>query len=342
MKDLEKFEESPVSQGLIEFFRKKFPQTVVLIALLKCLVMISCKLRTPRFSLSHIAPSRHFKTYTSNEVMKIFNDDFWINLRSDFTIHSLERYKTKLKQNVCLNINDATLLFASKAQRTKDRLVGALSELLSDASYTYQDFNRKFDLKGWISLIMNMTSESYQNYKDRLFGLTFQERVLTVHSILKEEEILFWTARQEETAKIHYNGKITLADIELKINRIPSEYLETIQHQAREFSYLSLKGYIGCQDTIKGILRAHAALNKRHDICNDDLMLLSMIKPHLTNPFSPNEGKIVKYAAQGLSYRNICALIGKDKNYVRYVYSVVEKARLRGIIPIHVKQDREK
>lgn len=335
--DLKKIPESPYSQKLLGYFDRKFARTVALIALFKCIAVVSCKLKRPRVSILHVAPSRHFKTYTSKEVMQIFDDEFWINTQSDFTIHSLERYKKKLKKSRCLIINDGTTLFASKSKRTKDRLVGGLSELLADESYIYQDFNRKFILKGKITLIMNMTSEAYRNHKDRLLGLTFSERVLTLHHVLTKPEMDAWVAKEGKSKKMHFKHKITLDDIETNVRKISRPYLKLIQNQAREFSCLSIRGFIGCQDLIKGVVRAHASLNKRQEVCDDDFEFSLMIKDYLTNPFSPYEGQIVKYASQGLSYRSICRKIGKPPSYIKQVHSVVNKARIRGIIPVERK-----
>lgn len=283
--DITKFPESPMSQRLLEYFDKKFLHSVALIALLKCLVLVSCKLERPRVSMLHVAPSRNLKTYISKEVMKIFDNKFWLDLQSDFTLNSLKRYKKQLKQSICLLVNDATTLFASKAKRIKDRLVGGLSGLLSDGKYTYQDFRKKFTLQGKITLVMNITSESYRNNKDRLLGLTFTERMLTIHHVLSKPEMDTWVEKQEKTGKMRFKPTITISDIETDIQKIPRRYLKLIKIQAREFSYLSLRSFIGCQDIIKGIVRAHASINNRKEVCADDFALISMIKAYLVNPF---------------------------------------------------------
>lgn len=336
--DPKKFPESPVSQKLFRYFNEKFVETVALIALLKCIAVVSCKLERPRFSVLDVAPSRQLKSYTSNEVMKIFDDKFWLDLQSDFTLNSLKRYKKKLKQSVCLFVNDATTLFASKAKRFKDRLVGGLSGLLADEIYIYQDFKKKFTLQGKVTLVMNMTSGAYRNYKDRLLGLTFLERVLTLHHVLSKPEMDAWVEKQEKTRKMRFKPTITIDDIETDIEKIPRHYLKLIKIQARELSLLSLRSFIGCQDLIKGAVRAHASLNNRKGFCTDDFALISMMKGYLVNPFSPYEGQIVKYSAQGLSYRDICNKIGKP-NYIHQVQSVVKKAQIRGILPLETKSE---
>jgi hypothetical protein len=328
------FSDSPMTEKIMMHLIQKFPKTVAQIAFFKCLAVVSCKLERPRVSILHVSPSRHLKSYSSNEAMKLFDTEFLINTRSDFTIHSLEKYKESLNEGRCLFVNDGTTLFASKAKRTKDRLVGGLSELLADEVYTYQDFNRKFSLRGKVTLVMNITSEAYKNYQNRLFGLTFAERVLTMHNVLTEPEMEAWVAKEEKSQRMRFEDKITLDDIETNVESIPHKYLKLIQREARDFSYLSLKGFVGCQDIIKGLMRTHASLNKRRGTCDDDLDLLSMAKNYLANPFSPYDGKIVKYASQGVSYRTICKNIGKPESYVKQVRSVVERARIRGIIPL--------
>jgi len=327
------FEHSSVSKELFEYFNRKFGQVVTPKALLKSCVVVSCKLERPRVSMFDIAPSRSLKTYTSTEVMDIFDTDFWLDVKSDFTIHSLRRYEKKLKEGKCLFINDETTLFASKSQRSKDRLVGGLSELLADEKYTYQDFGTKFTLEGKITTILNMTSEAYLNYKDRLFGLTFAERFLTLHHTLTKQEKNEWVAKEERFRKMRFKKLITVDDIETDVE-IQKKYFNVIRYLAQEFSYLSLKTFVGCQDLIKGTLRAHASLNGRDHICRDDIEFVAMVKEYLVNPFSPYEGRIVKYRAQGFSYRDICKKLGKSSSYIGQIQRVVKKAELRGILDI--------
>jgi hypothetical protein len=328
-----------VSRNILEHSDKKFLHVVSLILLLKCLAAVSSKLERPRLSVLHVAPSRQLKSYTSDEAMRIFDKKFWLDLQSDFTLNSLRRYKKKLERSVCLFINDATTLFASKAPRFKDRLLGALSALLADGIYIYQDFRRKFTLAGMITLVMNMTTEAYQNYKDRLLGLTFTERVLTVFHSLSKPEMDAWVEKEQRTKHVKFESTITIDDIETDIQEIPSHFLKLIEIQAREFSYLSVRSFVGCQDIIKAIMRAHAALNKRKQLCTDDLYVVTLIKPYLTNPFSLYEGQIVKLRSQGLSYREIQEKIGK-KNYLRQIEKVVKKAQIRGILPVEAKLDQ--
>lgn len=338
--DPRKLENSPLTIEILEYADKKFLPVVAIILLLKSLVMVSCKLEWPRAGVLDVAPPRQLKSYTSREAMKIFDKKFWLDVHSDFTMHSLEKYKDIIKDGVCLLVNDGTELLSSKAKRTKDRLIGGLSELFSDAKYVYQDFRGKVvDLEGWVTLILNITSESFKNYKDRMLGLTFLERVLTVHHVLSKQESETWIEKEQRTMNVTFNRTITMDDIETNIQEIPSHYLKLIKIQAREFSHLSMRSFVGCQDIIKALVRAHAALNKRKGLCTDDFYIVSLIKPYLTNPFSPYEGQIVKLRAQGFSYRDIQNAIGKP-NYLRQIQRVVKRAQIRGVLPLETKLDQ--
>ena len=316
----------------MKHFSEKFLTVVSIIALLKCCSIVSCKLDRPRLSIVHIAPSRELKSYTSYEAMRIFDPSFYIDLGSDFTMNSLKRYKIKLKNNRCLLCNDGTILFSSKSQRVKNRLVGGLAELISDGKYTYQDGAfTKFTLEGNITLIMNMTSQSYQNNKYRYFSTTFSERILQIHHRLTREEKDTWLIKADKTKNLRYDEKITINDICTNVT-IPEKYYNRIRRYARRFSYPTLKTQIGCQDLVIATLLAHASLNNRSKVCNDDFVFLRMIEPYLTNPFSPNNGKILEYYDQGLSYRQICRKLGKKKSYVGQVQDVLKIANLRGVI----------
>jgi hypothetical protein len=227
-------------------------------------------------------------------------------------------------------VNDATLLLASKVQRFKDRIINAFAELLSDGKYIYQNFKERLVLEGSVTTIWNITNEAYQNYKDRLFSLTFTQRLLAVHYSPTKAERDAWVEKEETAKKIQYHERIKIEDITRKVE-IPSKYLTIVRHLAQEFSYLTLSSQVACQDLIKGLMRTHAALNKRNEVCMDDVKLVLMVRPYLVNPMSPYEGLIVKYRANGLSVRGIAKKLGK-LNYNQQIQRVIRKAELRGIL----------
>lgn len=327
------FDQSPTSRKLFKFANAKFGQIVTPIFLLKGCTVVSCMLERPRLSSMDIAPSRSLKTYTSTEIMNTFDEEFWIDTKSDFTMNSLRRYASAFEKSKCLFVNDASGLFASKAERIKERLVTGLSELLEDTGYGYKDFEKDWTLKGKVTMVMNMTSEAYKNYKDRIFGLTLSERFLAVHHVTNQVEKDAWIAKEERVKDTHYGHRITVDDIETEVE-IPELYYGVIGNLAQEFSFMSLRTFTGCQDLIKATLMAHASLNRRKLVCVDDVNFLNMIKRYLVNPFSPYEGLIVEYAFQGFSVADILKKIGKTEKYRNQVYRVLDTARIRGILDI--------
>ena len=333
--DPDKLENSPVTVELLKFAEKKFLRKVAIILVLECLAMVSCKLGWPRFGINVVAPTRQMKSYISDELMMIFDKIFWLDIRSDFTTHSLQKYRDIIRNNVCIVVNDGTILLASLTKRQKNRLFGALAELFSDGRYVNQNFKGiVVDLEGQVTLIFNLTSEAFKNYKDRMLGLTFLERGVTVHFVLSEHEKKIWVRKQEKTKGMKFCRKIKLDDIETDVEEIPSIYLSWIELQAKKWSHLSLRSFIGCQDVIKAIVRAHAALNNRKHLCLDDLYFVCLVRPYLINPFNPLEGRIVRLKAQGLSNAEICRRLGKTRGYSTQIERVSEKARLRGILPL--------
>ena len=138
-------------------------------------------------------------------------------------------------------------------------------------------------------------------------------------------------------------SKISIDDIETNIKPIPKCYLKWIRIKAKKFSYLSLRTYVGCQDIIKAIVRAHAALNQRSEVSIDDIAFVSMVQPYLIDPYSPYDGLIVElWAENNLSSRQICEAIGKSKNYHTHVERIIEKAKLRGILPPEKEVEQSK
>lgn len=138
-------------------------------------------------------------------------------------------------------------------------------------------------------------------------------------------------ARADDQARrlkrIHLESAITVDDIEREVH-IPEKYFGPIEHLGQDFSHTSLRTKVGAQDLIKATMTAHASLNRRKEVCRDDLGFVIAIRPYLTNPFSPYEGKIVKYRAQGHSIREIGRKIGK-LNYNQQIQRVIRKAELK-------------
>ncbi len=330
--DPKKLKNSQLSVELLKYSDEKTIPTASMPFLSKCCAVVSSRLESPRLCLMHIAPTRQLKGFTSDEVRMIFHKKFWKYLGSDFTINSLEEDADIIRKGICYFINDGTTLFASKAKRTRDRLVGGFSELVSDGKYIYQDALGGFKLEGPVTFIMNMTSESYSKHKDRMLGLTFLERTLTIHHVLSKKELEDWVKKEDRARNVTFNNIIRLRDIETDLKEIPSRFLKLIKIRAWEFSHLSVRSYVGSQDIMKAFVRAHAALNNRKYVCLDDFYVLSLLKQYLIDPFNPSESMIIRLRAKGIGYGEICQKIGWPTTCRQQVKRIIKRAEMRGIL----------
>jgi hypothetical protein len=323
---------------ILEAINKIAGQKIADITYLKCLSIASAKLSFPHLNIIHCSPSGHFKTWSSKKASEIMPKKWSLPLKSDFTIHSLyEENKTKEGiANVngkCFLINDATLLFSSKGKQTKQRLVNGLAELMTDEEYKYGDFSRHFIIKGQISVILNITTESYNQNLKNLLGNTFDERCLTLHSELSQKEF--------NKIKFHYSQEISgipytiyatdsLKKVEITI---PTKFEEKIQFEASEYSWKSVKGYPRNTATIKALLRANAFLNGRIEVCESDFFVVDMAKNYLINPLQPNKPRIIQMLRNNQTVSEICKALDKDYDgYKSYVYRCLNDAKAKGLL----------
>ena len=322
------FEDSPVSKDIFKFFNFKYGQVVAPIGLLKCCSVVSNQLEYPRLNLWVVAPTRQYKTQTSKEVQRIFHEKYWIDVGSDFTIHGLyEEYGEDVDGKTFL-VNDATVLFSSKSARTKERLVGALAELLSDEKYEYKDFAHQWTIRGKCTAIVNQTAESFNYYKNKLEYSTVLERFLVCHYRLTLEE------QRESRAFVlrKFKPQITVEEIKPRNIMNLGKYDDAIKEYAMDYSALSLRAYNSCKDVIIATLKSHAILNGRNHVTLDDLYLIRMIRDYLKDPYVPNDPTIIECLRQDRSYKDICLLLNKKPSYKTHISKVARKAKERGLI----------
>ena len=339
--DYSKLGNSQTSQKILKHFTAMFNEGSAKIGCAKCLPFPSCKIKGPGTSIFHVGTPRSFKSALTNEITtNIFSEEFYIDLKSDFTANSLKAYIDKIKEGRVFVTNDAALLLDSKAYRTKKRLEGSLAELVSDGVYEYQDFKQKFRLEGNVRLLFNMTFESYQKNKKSIFVSTLSDRMVTLFHLPSETQKENWIFKQENTEQIKFSPKITVNDIETEIKPIPSHLLKLIKLEARKLSYLMLRSFISAQDLMKGTVRAHASLNNRKNVCSDDFYFLFLIKPYFVNPFNLDEIRIIQLRAKGMGYGAICKAIGWSNNCRQQVKRIIIRNKMRGILPLENKNEK--
>jgi hypothetical protein len=329
------FEDSPNSKAIWDYFNGKYGQMIAPIGLAKACAVMSPKLNE-RYTCSvfAVAPTRQFKSMTSADASRIFPKGYYIQLGSDFTLHDImEHYGSDLKK-VCLMINDATLLFQSKGKRTRDRLINGFAELLSERYYRYGDRLSQLELKGKVSIIMNMTMEMYQYHKDKLLGSTFLERFITLFYAMPVREQLNFV--EEKHKRVGFSWRdFRPEEMRFKRKIVFGDFLPKMTEITQRISVLGGKSFFGTDDQIKSLCSAHAGLNGREKIGVDELFFINTLIPYFDNPFAPNEHKIIEFARQGRSQKDICLLLDKSpEKYQPYVSKVVKKAKMRGLITI--------
>lgn len=326
-------ESSENSLKILEFFSENYGQLIAPVALFKACAVVSAKLSWPRLSILNVAPTRQFKSVTSNRIERIFPASYSIHVGSDFTIHSLYKETKGNVNKKCLFINDGTLLLTSKSKRGKDRLINALAEMLSDGKYHYGDFQNSFDLKGKCTLVMNMTLEAFNRYENQLLSNTFLERFLTVfHNMPQKEQHNYYDTREERSKKDSKVFPRKLMVKPLKAENV-NEYRKAFVEFGKDYSALGIRSFLGCVDQVEALAVSHAVLNGRNKLCEDDMKVVRMVRKYLANPSSPNKSRIIELYQQGRSQRDICLLLDRDyEKYRPFVSRVLKVARMRGVI----------
>ena len=327
------WKESPNTKRVIDYYYEKYGQMVTPVGLVKSLSVVSLKVKNCfPLNIISVAPSGHFKSRLSIELFEIFGKKSLVNFGSDFTIHSLARdYDKGLKiDNKCCLINDLTLLLSSKSKKTKERLINGLAELLSEGSYAYSDFSKGFTLKALISIIGNITLESYTKYNRELIESTFGERCLTVFHQLNEQEERSFNLNKQKRISMEFGDKLKfkggLVKYDHEINRL--------NEIAMKWKILSLSpSGTRTFDRVISVITSNALLNGRNKVIDEDFIVLDLLEGHLKNPMIPHLN-IIQLAMQGLSQNEICVRLGRDPiKYQPYISKIIREYKVKGVVP---------
>jgi hypothetical protein len=327
---------SSYAEKLEAHYRRKFGKTVTAIAILKTLAIISATSKKHvKIWVLDVAPSRHLKSQTSLGQSSVFSKNRLVYAGSDFTIHGMMRdYASGKKINEkCLVINDVTLLLASKAPRTKARLIDALSELASEGRYIYSDFQNSYEIKARFSLVANITSESYLRNRKILLGNTFTERCLVVHHVLSEEEMS--EANLERSQRVSMKVDPFKPKVEEEDVKITREDEVRFNEYARRWRILgAYSSSSQLFDMIKSIAVAYAILSGHRRISASEYRYLDMLEPYLRNPHESVKLQILELAHQNKSIREICEILDQEyEKYRPFVSRTIGEYCRRGVLP---------
>ena len=319
------------------YYSRKFGQVVTPIAILKTLAVISSTFKDHvKLWILNVAPSRHLKSMTTLEQTRIFPRGRVVYAGSDFTIHSLRRnYESgKRIDGKCLIINDVTLLLASKAPRTKARLIDALSELASEGRYKYSDWKDTFEIKARFSLIANITPQSYLYNRNMLLGNTFTERCLVVHHALTDEEMSEANLKRTQRASMKTEWlKPTVDEADVEITKEDEVRFDEYAKRWRILGAYSSSSSLF--DMIKSVVVAYAILSGHRKITAAEYRYLDILEPYLRNPLESVKLTILELAHEGRSIRDICQILNQDYDKYRpFVSRTIYDYRRRGVLPL--------
>ncbi|MBT3406547.1 helix-turn-helix domain-containing protein [Candidatus Woesearchaeota archaeon] len=322
--------EQRISKKIYEYFEKKYSLGFVGLIKAACLASLRVKNRSyiPVSNIT-IAPSGQFKSRISIEVMLIFQPSTFVDLGSDFTMHSLmEKFRGgKLCNNKTLMINDLTLLFSTKKKQTKDRLVNGLAEVLSEGKYVYSERNSpSIVFKSRINVIANITRESYLRNRTSFLDNTFGERLVPIFYHIPEDKQIELIRTSAERKSMDFGDKIKLDRLEISNF---NDFSEEIIKLSRSYKNLALSPSLSrSQDKMMGLLGGLCILNNRGRVIESDIKLVTEFLKYFCDPHN-TEFKVMSRYFQGKSVKEIKQEIGTSDTYI---YRIISKYKDRGVV----------
>ena len=333
MRAVKSFEESPITKRTLWFFSNRIGQFIAPVGLAKVLAINSSLSDYPQLVLTHAGRSREFKTKSTELAMLFFSKKFFIYIEGETTIHGMISDYGSDIDGKCVILNDGNLLFNALSKRTKQRWLSAMSVILTERKYTYSERKERLSLEGRISLIINIPSDTFDEHKKEFFGSTLGNRSLILHAWMDEEDRLrcqrtfgktMWM-RPPVQIKERYNEAIDNLD----------DYDKELEVYAKEYGTLSIRSTSECKDIVKALASENARINKRDYLCEDDMVVVRMLKPYVRDPMATQEQEIVSYLKEGKSYRDICHLMHKEpSNFKPLISYYRRKAVLKGVLDL--------
>ncbi len=180
-----------------------------------------------------------------------------------------------------------------------------------------------------------MTAEMYERNKRDLLGSTFLERFTTFFYFMPLREQQEWTKRERVKSEILWKNFAPSPRKKIKKNVIFGDFYANLGQISVDFAILSCKSYLRVYEQVKSLAIAHASLNGRNELCQDDVDFLMSLRQYLNNPSAPNESKIIQFANEGRSQKDICLLLNMSPStYQPYISKVLRTAKLRGLLAI--------
>ena len=302
------FEESPNTRRILWFGSRRIGQLKAPIILAKVLAIHSAESPFPRLSLFDEARSREFKSVTSQLAMSMFPEDFYIDLSGDVTIHGLKEDYGENLHGKCLMVDDGNLLFRAMHPRSRSRWLSAIAQLYSRGRYDFSVRQERFELRGNISFVINITPDLWESNKEQIYGTTIGDRALILHSWLQRKQA-FECKKRFETTEGMKSPVFIKERYPAKIRNL-REYEGQLKVYAEQYSILAERSVLECYDLVIAIVSENARINKRDYICEDDIKVLELLQPYNKYPLAKESQKILLELKRGRRPIDICHILG--------------------------------
>jgi len=319
------------SDRIINYFMEKYKSPdIANIGLLKAVAFSSLFVKNIRYPLNiiNVSETGQFKSRTSFELFNIFkkcysesyenfNNEGIISLGSDITLNWLAEnsdYGKKINNKMLL-INDLTLAYSSKSNRSINRLLMGLAELISEGVYVYGDFRTNIKINARISLILNVTNIFFNHYRELIKENTFGDRMLIIFLNLSPDDL----KKSSNSCKKDFFFK---SPIKLKPVFVHYEkYLGLIQNFAEKYFFHNLGSLSRFSDKIISLLCGFACLNGRTEINDSDIDFLCNVEKYFFNPQMELLDFAIDLFLEGFNFYEIARLyVSSEKFKEKIVY----------------------
>jgi len=326
------FDNSPVTRRILTFGSFRLGQYESAMVLAKVLAIHSAESPYPRLPVIHEARSREFKSKTLELAEQMFDEDKYIWLSGDTTINALvQEYGTNL-DGKSIDVDEGSLLFSAMHKRSASRWLTCVSHLYSEERYKFGIQREQFELKGRISLVINIPAPQFYKHKNELFDVTLADRALILHSWLKAEEHRRCKERFERTMKL--DSGVFITERYNRTIRNLNEYRDELWAYAKDYGILAVRSPAECYDIVTAIASENARINHRNFLAEDDMTLVRLLRAYNIDPQVPDEPRVIGFLKEGRTYKDICHLLGRPLSYSSTISHYRKRAEQRGALDV--------
>jgi hypothetical protein len=239
--------------------------------------------------------------------------------------------KNDLHMKVCVH-DDLIIAFLGLTKKQREQLIGFWTKILSDGNYERLQNKDLIDVT--TVSVFGLARESFDEHRKNFVTSTLMDRMVPIHldfnndekkEILRFRKVNLGVSFPKIKIKSHNRKKPVVIDV-------PIEFNQLIDDWAMELDGLNVVSFARAQDYITNFLKAHAYLNEREKVGENDVKMYK--KLHFFHIDSRDLTKIDQLVSgikryQNLNHdRRIEALGWSRATYFRYL----KMAKNRGLV----------